>query len=330
VFATVESKHLKKAFEDIKPLLAGTENDRVLTFTALDNCINITASCGMVYQRRVPARCGDFFAVTVVYEDISALFEETGTCELELNKAYARLETASASVMLKASFTEKAMYEQPDNMEVHGLSGDFSEIMLRMSAVAVLEKVFMREAVYVFDGKCVTVKYPTVWVRSACECAPLIVSKSHADTIARLSPHKCLLSKDTVEFVKEPGFLVLPRTVPSGVEDFESLTLGMRRIAEVQKSNLAAKLKRIQTSLGKGILKVSVHKQGLILSMSKASISLVMAHGNTESAYVATIEVPIEYLSMCASLVQENSLALALEGGKFWIHGSNTDILMSV
>jgi hypothetical protein len=330
MLATVESGQLKKAFEDIKTLLAKAENDRLLTFTASNNNIYVTASSGMLYQRAIPTRCSDFFTVTVVYKDLSDLLETTGSCSIELNSALVSISTQVAIVTLPAGFTEKSMYNQAPTYTEHKIDVRFREIVLNLSAVATLEQTLLKEATYIFDGEFITVKYPTVWVRVPCIFVTTLMSKSSAEMLARFSPSKCIVGDDTLEFVRNNGLFAVPRVTVPIQESFGSLTEGMNPIAFVQSSSLLSRLKKVKSVIGNGFVHLSIYKEGLGISVNRSSVSLDMAHGDIKNGYKITVQVPLEYLVMCASLAKESDITFALEGGKLWIHSSNADILISV
>jgi hypothetical protein len=330
MLATVDSRELKQAFHDIKPLLASAENDRVLTFTTVSNSLVIMASNGMMYEKIIPVRCPDYFTVTVRYEDLYELISGSGSCVIDLTEAAVSIDTGVASITLQAAFTSRTSYVPMKDGTVHKLGPDFKESIMVLSPVSALSKIFLKEASYVFDGEHITVKYPTVWVRAKCNCRPTAMSKRDADVLARFSPTSCSARGGVLEFSRGNALFATSEVSLTEQESFDNLVSDLELQSYVTSASLLATLRKIALSLGKGHVKLVIYKLGISLIVERPSARLSMSHGDTSTDYIDTVDVPLEYLIMCATMAHDSNLQIAVGGGKLWIHSNNADTLISV
>jgi hypothetical protein len=283
----------------------------------------------MLYQRSIPTRCSDFFTVTVVYKDLSDLLGNTGPCELDITKAAVTITAPFAVVTLQAGFTEKSMYVPITDGKEYAIDVNFPNTVSTLTSISTLEKTLYKEASYIYDGKFVTVKYPTVWIRTPCRFVPTVMTKRHAETLAKFLPNKCVANDDVLEFSRGPGLFVIPRVKAVLETDFNIKLKDMKQVAIIPTLNLLSRLKRVRSSIGNGFLKMAIYKEGINLFTSREKVNLSMVHGDISEGYVATVDIPLEYLIMCASMVKEGDIVMSMEGFTLWIH-SNVDILMSV
>jgi hypothetical protein len=330
MLAVVENRELRQVFVDVKPLLAKAENDRLLTFTLGDSSLRVTAQHGMLYQRTIPTKSVDCITVTVQYEDLTGVIDEAGECSLDITSNVVYLRTASASVQLQATYAVKDAYAPASSGELFKINGNFQETVSSLTALHPLIKLLSKDPPYIFDGSYSVIKYPTVWVRETCDFMPAVLARSDAEILARFSPTGCVVDKDTLAFVKRNGVFVAPRAQAPMLEDFDCLLTGLQVRAKIAAAGLFANVKKAAASLSKGNVQLGIYETGLLICVSKPSMRVLIQHGDVQGGYIDTITIPLEYLIICAALVKDSDLEIALEGGKLWIHNHRIDILLSV
>lgn len=328
---TINARQLKKAFEEISPLVKKSEMSKSVAFNYIDDYLIVTADAGISYQRRLDVSSAVDAVntgITVYFSDISSLLPSKGTVDIEITKFSINISAEDLETSLIVSDSIITPFKTTNTKGVNLSMNIINTAVNKLNSIGAIKKSLMTERPLLFSGDYVYVKYTTIWIRCKSMVLNCMLSSEDAKRMIDFEPTEVVIG-DALEFKKENAVLRIPNSVSVNEHNFEDKENSLEKITTIETEGLASTVQKLIASMDAKPCKVFLYESGIEISVNTQRSS-ISKRVNVYGKVISSFETRLDYLLMCLNLLGDLGAEVKRKDNVLCLKNSLVTILISV
>lgn len=325
----VASALFKQAISEMSALFKHSEQYRAFNMDVNGMELYISANTGLRYETRVPLTtpCSEHINVNLIYQDISELLGARGEIVLDFTPASCTVRTGVFEVTFTEANDSVTPLRRPIPSSTYELSDMFTDVCKSLTNTMTFRKAYKLTPLLTFNGNKSYVKFPTVWIEVNGGYIHKTFTMETTEVIAAFAPTSFIEEEDTVTFYKGQSSLMVQGNAPEE-NTFDRLAADMKKITEIDVSEISIALRKISKVLGDGQVTMFLGPSCIKLQVMRVGVHSLLSFGDA-STITTSVQLPLEFVQAVFSILN-GRITIYNGGGRICLMNSSTRILMSV